>query len=75
MTELLEGVEIPNDGDIASAQDEFIVIKTNETMQTVLNALENAWEDIENEGLTGYFKSRQDFYNKMLDSFVKIEED
>ena len=71
MNELLENVEMPSDGDIASAQDEFVVTTTNETMATVLNALENAWEDIENEGLTGYFGTRQEFYNQMLESFYK----
>lgn len=68
--EILERGE-ENDGDIASSQDEFIVIKTNETMNTVLTALESAWDDIENEGLTGYFGSRQEFYNQMLGSFYK----
>lgn len=71
--ELLQGVEIPNDGDIADSQDNFIVIKSNETMQQVLTILETGWEDIENEGLTGYFGTRQEFYDQMLGGFVKIE--
>ena len=75
MTELLEGVEIPSDGDIESANDEYATHRVDDTRDIIASALANGWQDIVDSGMENYFGSEKRFIETVLSSFITIEKE
>ena len=75
MNELLEGVEIPSDGDIESANDEYATHRVDDTRDIIASALANGWQDIVDSGMESYFGNEQRFIDTVLSDFVTIEKE